>query len=145
MQEIAVGRPRKAEARSPAVFEGRQFRRGGDAQWQTRIPQRIVARLRTRGYFVQDVSRLSVVRPGQSKSKDQVISEPYLISDIWVEIRLAKIQIWIPGSNANSIRRICGERREVRELERTVIVDEHGNRCTHLSDINTQFPGVPSG
>src|SRR5450755_3089218 len=125
MQKITAGRPRKSDAGGPAILEGRQFRRGGDAQWQTWIPQRIVAHLGPGGYLVQYVSRLSVIRPGQPQGQDQVIREPDLVGNIRIKVRLAKIQIWISGSDANSIRGICRERREVSKLQRTVVIDKH--------------------
>src|SRR5450432_2603124 len=117
MEKIVARGPREADARSPATLERRQFRRGGDAQWQTWIPQRIVARLGPGSYMVQYVSRLSVIRPGQPQGQDQVIREPDLVGNIRIKIRLAKIQIWISRSDANSTWGICRERRQVTKLK----------------------------
>jgi hypothetical protein len=70
--------------------------------------------------------------------------ELYLIGGIWVEVCLAKVQIWISGSNANLIRGIRRERFEISELKRSVVIDEHGDGSTHMGDINAHFYGVPS-
>src|SRR3989442_15181736 len=115
-------RPRKTDARSPAVLRCRDRGEGGHGRRKGGIPQRSRALCVCKRAVMEQVGWLAVVGPCDPEVQRQVVFDLKVVTEVREGIPLPEGQIRVAGRDADTVRNISTESTPVPEPELAIQV-----------------------